>query len=108
MRASPASAIRTRGAGKSSCRNFERFIRAAACLPRRLGRAALCYVAAGRLLGYMEPHINSWDCLGAIAVIEAAGLKTSDFLANDGLRKGNWLIAGNDAVYAELEDIYLG
>jgi myo-inositol-1(or 4)-monophosphatase len=70
------------------------------------GALTLCYVACGRLVGYVEPHINSWDCLGAIAVIRAAGLKTNDFLADDGLRKGNWLIAGNADVYAALEHIY--
>jgi len=62
-------------------------------------------VAAGRLIGYFEPHLNAWDCLGAIAVIEAAGLKCSDFLAGDGLRSGNPLIAGNVAVFAELDAI---
>ena len=70
------------------------------------GALALCYVACGRLLGYIEPHINSWDCLGAIAVIHAAGLKTNDFLAEDGLIKGNRIIAGTDAVYAELERMW--
>jgi myo-inositol-1(or 4)-monophosphatase len=70
------------------------------------GALTLCYVACGRLVGYVEPHINSWDCLGAIAVIHAAGLKTNDFLANDGLRKGNWLIAGNAEVYEALEQVY--
>lgn len=70
------------------------------------GALTLCYVACGRLLGYIEPHINSWDCLGAIAVIRAAGLKTNDFLANDGLNKGNRVLAGNETVFAELEKIY--
>src|ERR1700704_4319094 len=28
------------------------------------GALTLCYVACGRLIGYVEPHINSWDCLG--------------------------------------------
>lgn len=70
------------------------------------GALTLCYAAAGRLIGYIEPHINSWDCLGALAVIEAAGLRTSDFLAGDGLLKGNRLIAGNEAVYAELEAVW--
>jgi myo-inositol-1(or 4)-monophosphatase len=69
------------------------------------GALALCYVAAGRLVGYMEPHINSWDCLGAIAVIRAAGLKTNDFLADGGLTKGNRILAGAEEVYAELERI---
>lgn len=86
---------------------FERFIRAGGMFSREgSGALQLCYVAAGRLLGYMEPHINSWDCLGAIAVIEASGLKINDFLANDGLRNGNPIIAGTDAVFDELTAIY--
>jgi myo-inositol-1(or 4)-monophosphatase len=70
------------------------------------GALTLCYVACGRLIGYVEVHINSWDCLGALAVIRAAGLRTSDFLADDGLYVGNRLIAGNDEVYAALEKVY--
>jgi len=70
------------------------------------GALALCYVACGRLIGYIEPHINSWDCLGAIGVIRAAGLQTNDFLADNGLHDGNRLIAGNADVYAALEKVY--
>ncbi len=66
------------------------------------GALNLSYVAAGRLLGYYEPHINSWDCLGAIGVIEAAGLRVNDFLANDGLTRGNTIIAGIPEVYDDL------
>lgn len=66
------------------------------------GALNLSYLAAGRFVGYLEPHINSWDCLGAIAVLEAAGLKVSDFLAGEGLHKGNPLVAGVPEVYDEL------
>jgi len=66
------------------------------------GALNLSYVAAGRLLGYIEPHINSWDCLGAIGVIEAAGLRVNDFLANDGLTRGNVIVAGIPEVYDDL------
>jgi myo-inositol-1(or 4)-monophosphatase len=72
------------------------------------GALMLCNVAAGRLVGYIEPHINSWDCVGALAVVHAAGLGSNDFLAGDGLRKGNWLIAGGEEVRAELEAIRTG
>jgi len=86
---------------------FTRFIEAGGMFYRDgSGALDLCYVAAGRLLGYIEAHINSWDCLGGIAVIRAAGLKTSDFLSDDGLRVGNKLIAGNESVYAELTEIF--
>jgi len=70
------------------------------------GALSLCYVACGRLLGYAEAHINSWDCLGAVATIRAAGLRTNDFLAGDGLLKGNRILAGNADVYPQLEALF--
>jgi myo-inositol-1(or 4)-monophosphatase len=88
---------------------FERFLKQGGMFYRDgSGALMLSYVAAGRLLGYVEPHINSWDCLAAIAIIRAAGLETNDFLANDGLNKGNRVIAGNAEVYAALEAVYEG
>jgi len=85
---------------------FERFLRAGGMFYRDgSGALGLCYVAAGRLIGFFEPVIKSWDCLGGVAVIHAAGLKTNDFLSNDGLHKGNPIIAGNESVYAELKAI---
>ncbi len=63
-------------------------------------------MACGRLIGYVEVHINSWDCLGALAVVQAAGLKTNDFLADNGLHVGNRLVVGKDEVYPALEKVY--
>jgi myo-inositol-1(or 4)-monophosphatase len=70
------------------------------------GALTLCYVACGRLIGYVEPHINSWDCLGALAIIQAAGGIMNDFLANDGLWKGNRIIAGPPALYPALNLLF--
>jgi myo-inositol-1(or 4)-monophosphatase len=85
---------------------FEKLLRAGGMFFREgSGALGLCYVAAGRLIAFYEPVIKSYDCLGAVAVIHAAGLTTNDFLANDGLWKGNWLIAGSAAVYQELKEI---
>ncbi|WP_421694297.1 inositol monophosphatase family protein [Aestuariivirga sp.] len=72
------------------------------------GALGLCYVAAGRLVGFFEPLIKSWDAMGAIAVCEGAGAKVSDFLSHDGLFKGNSLIAATPAAYAEIERIVSG
>lgn len=58
------------------------------------GALSLCYVACGRLIGFMEAHINAWDCLGGLAIIAAAGGDATDFLANDGLLEGGRLVAG--------------
>ncbi len=53
------------------------------------GALMITYVGAGRLLGYYEPHLNAWDGAAAIAIVREAGGWTNDFLAGDGLLKGN-------------------
>ena len=37
------------------------------------GALMLAYVAAGRLLGYVEEHMNAWDCLAGMLLVEEAG-----------------------------------
>ena len=59
----------------------------------------LCYVAAGRLIGYYEPHINSWDCIAAVAIINAAGGRCNDFLANDGADRRQCIIRRRATLY---------
>jgi myo-inositol-1(or 4)-monophosphatase len=82
---------------------FERLLRAGGMFYRDgSGALGLCYVACGRLLGYVEAHINSWDCLGALAILESAGGRSNDFLAGEGLWVGGRLIAGPPALYPAL------
>jgi myo-inositol-1(or 4)-monophosphatase len=69
------------------------------------GALMLCYAACGRLLGYIEPHLNSWDCLGALAVAQASGARTNDYLTGDALLKGNRIVVGPPAAYDELDAI---
>jgi myo-inositol-1(or 4)-monophosphatase len=57
------------------------------------GALALAYVAAGRLDGYVESHINPWDCLAGILLVSEAGGYVSDYLSRDGLAQGAPLIA---------------
>jgi len=66
------------------------------------GALGLAYVAAGRRDGYVENHINSWDCLAGVLLVAEAGGYVSDFLAGDGLHKGNPLIGCAPGVKAAL------
>lgn len=66
------------------------------------GALMLAYVAAGRLIGYYEPHINAWDCLAAIVLVQEAGGRVNDFLSDEGLHKGNPIIAAGADFYEEL------
>ncbi len=67
------------------------------------GALGLAWTAAGRLIGYLEPHMNSWDCLAGILLIEEAGGFANDVLANNGLLDGSRIIAGPKPLKAELE-----
>jgi myo-inositol-1(or 4)-monophosphatase len=69
------------------------------------GALGLCDVACGRLVGYVEAHLNSWDGLGALAVCEAAGVRINDYLTGDALLRGNHVVAGPPAVFDELTSI---
>lgn len=74
---------------------------------QRNGSAALtlAYVAAGRYLGFFEAHINSWDVLAGLALVAEAGGRCSPFLDDDGLHRGNPVVAAAPGVAAELERI---
>lgn len=70
------------------------------------GSLTLAYVAAGRLIGYFEPQINSWDvCAGLILLKEAGGI-SNNFFENNGLIQGNFILAtANSTLYQELEPV---
>jgi myo-inositol-1(or 4)-monophosphatase len=49
-----------------------------------------------------------WDCLGAIAIIEAAGGRVNEYLTGDALLKGNRVVAGAPGVFGQLETLLDG
>lgn len=57
------------------------------------GTLGLAYVADGRMEAYCELHINSWDALAGLLLVEEAGGWTNDFLAGNGLTEGNPVLA---------------
>ena len=70
------------------------------------GALMLAYVAAGRLIGYVEDHMNSWDCFAALLMIDEAGGRHMALDADAAaLDNGTRLIAGGAAIYPTLEEI---
>ena len=69
------------------------------------GALMLAYVAAGRLIGYYEPHINAWDCLAGIVLIREAGGWVNDFLKGDGLDAGAPILGSAPGVAAAMRAI---
>ncbi|GGH37614.1 myo-inositol-1(or 4)-monophosphatase [Cribrihabitans marinus] len=69
------------------------------------GALSLAYVAAGRLLGYLEEHMNAWDCLAGQLLIREAGGCVEDQDADAMIAHGGRVIAGTPAVFDELKAI---
>ena len=69
------------------------------------GALSLAYVAAGRLLGYMEEHMNAWDCLVGQLLIAEAGGKVEDQNADQMIAHGGRVVAGSAGVFDELVSI---
>ena len=69
------------------------------------GALMLSYVAAGRLIGYAEPHMNAWDCLAAQLLIAEAGGCVENQSANDMLINGGRVVASGPGVFDEMVKI---
>lgn len=72
----------------------------ARCEYARFGSGALglAFVADGRFDGYWESHINAWDVLAGICLVQEAGGWCNDFLADGGLLEGNMILACSPAL----------
>ncbi|MEQ9208633.1 MAG: inositol monophosphatase [Pseudomonadales bacterium] len=72
------------------------------------GALSLAWVASGRLLGYFEPHMCSWDALaGLLLVKEANGDHLPYLTSREALIKGNRVLASGSLVYDSLCKIIL-
>ncbi len=69
------------------------------------GALMLAYVAAGRLLGHIEDHMQSWDCFAGLIMLEEAGGRHQPLDPARSLEDGTRLVAGGAAIYPELERI---
>ncbi|WP_024905544.1 inositol monophosphatase family protein [Robbsia andropogonis] len=66
------------------------------------GALMIAYVAAGRLIGYYEPFMHPWDCMAGLVLVREAGGIAEDFLAGDGLRRGNRVIVAGPRLFTSL------
>jgi myo-inositol-1(or 4)-monophosphatase len=69
------------------------------------GALGMAFVAAGRIDAYLETHINAWDVLAGLVLVQEAGGYVSDFLAGEGLAKGNPVLACTPGLREQLVGI---
>jgi myo-inositol-1(or 4)-monophosphatase len=72
------------------------------------GALMLAYVAAGRLIGYTEQHMNGWDCLSGILLVSEAGGVVEPYEGVDPVRQGILVIAAGPHVFAEIRSLSAG
>ncbi len=63
----------------------------------------LAHVASGRIDGYCELFLNSWDVLAGALLVEEAGGWVSDFAADGGLLHGNAILACTPSLRTSLQ-----
>jgi myo-inositol-1(or 4)-monophosphatase len=66
------------------------------------GALSLAYVAAGRLLGYVEEHMNAWDCLAGQLLITEAGGKVEKQSADEMIAVGGRVVVASAGVFDDL------
>jgi myo-inositol-1(or 4)-monophosphatase len=66
------------------------------------GALSLAYVACGKLLGYIEEHMNAWDCLAGQLIVAEAGGVIEDQDASSMVVDGGRVIAGAPGVWNDI------
>lgn len=71
---------------------------------RMMGSAAmaLCYVAAGRLDGYVEKYIGRWDYMAGALIVQEAGGRVTDYDGRADFTQGNSVVATNGVIHVEM------
>ncbi|RVD48762.1 MAG: inositol monophosphatase [Mesorhizobium sp.] len=72
------------------------------------GALMLAYVASGRLLGYVEEHMNAWDCVAGMLLIEEAGGTVLKADPKTVLQSGTQVITGGKGVFSKLQALCSG
>ncbi len=70
---------------------------------RRMGSAAvdLCYVASGRVEGYFEYNLNSYDVAAGALIVQEAGGTVTDFSGGADFVFGRKIVASNGSIHGE-------
>ena len=85
-------------------------VQAKAAGVRRYGSAALdcAYVASGRMDGFWERNLEPWDIAAGVLLIREAGGYVTDAAGGDAMLKTGSIVAGNEAIQAQLLKLVKG
>lgn len=69
------------------------------------GALMLAYVASGRLIAYVEEHMNAWDCLAGLLLVEEAGGRIARPDPETVLAQGTVVIAACAGVFGRVDQL---
>ncbi len=69
------------------------------------GGLMLAYAASGRLIGYVESHMNAWDCLAGMLITQEAGGVVMEQDINHALYHGARVVVGAPGVFSDIKEI---
>ena len=69
------------------------------------GGLMLAYAASGRLIGYVESHMNAWDCLAGMLITREAGGEVLEQDINHALYHGARVVVGAPGVFNDIKEI---
>ena len=67
------------------------------------GALSLAYVAAGRLIGYSEDHMNPWDYLAGQLMVKEAGGRIEEQEIAEVLVSGGRVVAAAPGVFGDIQ-----
>jgi len=69
------------------------------------GGLSLAYVATGRILGYVEEHMNAWDFLAGHLIVAEAGGLVEPVDADAALASGGRVVVAGAGVFAAVQNL---
>ena len=72
------------------------------------GALSMAYVACGRLNGYYEAHINSWDAFAGYLLVREAGGWSNNFLTGKTLLEGNEIAVSAPGIGSQMQKMISG
>ena len=69
------------------------------------GALGIAYVACGRSLGFVEAHMQPWDCLASMLIVRQAGGSTNDFIGEGSMDGGGPVVAACAGLFGEVSSL---
>ena len=66
---------------------------------------SLAYVATGRILGYVEEHMNGWDFLAGNLIVVEAGGRAEPVDADDAIKNGARVVVAGAGVFDAVQTL---